>query len=193
MNKMHNTHEINTNDYFSDDENDEEMGNDSGDEEMDNVDAEDQEDDDEDDDMDEVDVMDDETRRIVYQSLCKKMNQSESTNINKKDHVYENPTKLNKSIKSIKPIKPKTVFSLKEFIQKVEIDEKYKQSKQPKKFVSKRAHVKKQELGVREKPTYKRTFNPRLPPYNFVHGNKEIVQQVNLSNEQDFPSLNRKS
>ena len=56
----------------------------------------------------------------------------------------------------------------------------------PKKFTSKRADEKRKQLGIDEKPQY-RKFNARKQPYNFV--NKQKTQQVAPMNNSEFPSL----
>lgn len=79
----------------------------------------------------------------------------------------------------------KNVFSLSEFTKK--IDEEVKLS-QPKKFTSKRADMKRKELGL-DNEIVKRTFNARKPPYNFVNRTNNINIEVNISNPDEFPSL----
>jgi hypothetical protein len=79
----------------------------------------------------------------------------------------------------------KNVFSLGEFTKK--IDEEVKLS-QPKKFISKRADTKRKELGL-DNEIIKRTFNARKPPYNFIARVNNINNDINISNNMDFPSL----
>jgi hypothetical protein len=81
--------------------------------------------------------------------------------------------------------KNKNILSLGEFTKK--IDEEVKIS-QPKKFVSKRADVKRKELGL-DIEVIKRTFNARKPPYNFINRPNNINIEVNINNNKEFPSL----
>ena len=142
------------------------------------------------------DSMDEETRRLVFQSVSKNMNwdlncisKKETTNKQKKITDKQKKVTTNNQPATDKQKKTKNVLSLIEFVQKIDADEKAKQAKQPKKFVSKRVEDKRKQLGVSKEIKPKRSFNPRLPPYNFVHGKKELVPTVNFSNELDFPSL----
>jgi hypothetical protein len=60
-------------------------------------------------------------------------------------------------------------------------------SKQPKKFVSKRAEDKKKSLGFdNSKP--KRHFNPRFPPFTTL-SKKPDVKEINTNNINEFPTL----
>lgn len=128
------------------------------------------------------DSLDEETRRIIYQSISKNMNWENLTLEVKKEPVKK---KLASTDKTEKAKKTKNVLSLSEFIRKIDSEEK---AKQPKKFVSKRVEEKRKQFGVSEDTKPRRSFNPRMPPYNFVHGKKEESQSVNF-NELDFPSL----
>jgi hypothetical protein len=119
-----------------------------------------------DDDDDESDYsIDEETRRIIYQSINKNINSN---------------NKLNKQKKN------KNIISLNDFVQKVNAE---KTAKQPKKFISKRADEKKILPDINDIQIIKKSFNPRLPPYNFVHGIKDIYYYENIVNDQNFPSL----
>lgn len=158
MNKKNN---FNNNDYFSDDEVEEQVTN---------YDIED--------DNESDNEVDEETRRIINETINKKTQWEEITHVTKQKSNNKKQPVSNKA---------KSVFSLGEFVQKVEIDEK---AKQPKKFMSKRVEEKRKQTGpiIEVKP--KRSFNPRLPPYNFVY-NKTVTQQlIDFSNTTDFPSLN---
>jgi hypothetical protein len=161
---MDKNNKVNTN-YFSDEDNDEN-------------------DEDNNEDVDSDDSMDIETRQIVYESI----NRNRNINYNEVTYKTNQEIEVEKKVLSStnKPIKNKNIFSLNEFIQKVNIDEK---AKEPKKFVSKRMEEKKKQFGINKEIKPKRSFNPRIPPYNFVHGKKEIQQFINFSNDQEFPSL----
>ena len=80
----------------------------------------------------------------------------------------------------------KSSLSLSEFTKKV--DEDIKNAK-PKKFISKRADEKRKELGLDDEIVSKRSFNPRKIPYNFVDRIKNSMNEINISNTMEFPSL----
>ncbi len=128
------------------------------------------------------DEMDEETRRIVFAAASKNsimdFFNSESKQTNKKENK---PSEVKENKKQ-----GKKVMSLDQFNKKVEAEEK---AKKPVKFVSKRAVDKKKQLGLGEDNQVKRSFNPRLPPYNFVHKKINSQLDVNLNNKDDFPSL----
>lgn len=149
------------NDYFSDDEKNNDEQNDGFE-----------------DDYESDGSIDEETRRIIYQATMK--------NINNLDTIYKEIEKG--TVKEVKPIitkeKDKNSLSLSEFSKKVEDEI---NSKKPKKFVSKRVEDKKKSLGVEEN-VYKRQFNPRLPPYNFVNRKVE-TKQVNINDIKEFPQI----
>jgi hypothetical protein len=50
----------------------------------------------------------------------------------------------------------------------------------PKKFISKRADIKRKELGIEEEKEPKRSFNPRKPPYNFVFNKTYNMNDVDV-------------
>lgn len=75
--------------------------------------------------------------------------------------------------------KPSKTMSLSQLNSKLE-------ESAPKKFTSKRADEKRKQLGIDEKPQY-RKFNARKQPYNFV--NKPKINQVVALNNTEFPSL----
>jgi hypothetical protein len=109
---------------------------------------------------------------------------------NNKSILCDFTTKIDKKIspkvpKVTKVNKNKNVLSLSDFTKK--IDEEVKLS-QPKKFTSKRADIKRKELGL-DNEIIKRTFNARKPPYNFVNRTNNINIEVNISNTDDFPCL----
>jgi hypothetical protein len=112
-------------------------------------------------DLSSVESIDEETKNIFYKA---------NYNNTYYDDVIEEP-----KIKQSKPKKNNASLSLQDFTKKVIIET-------PKKFVSKRVANKKPEI------IKKRCFNPRLPPYNFVHKQKQ-AQQLNLNDNSDFPSL----
>jgi hypothetical protein len=80
----------------------------------------------------------------------------------------------------------KTSLSLSEFTKKIDDDIK---NTKPKKFISKRADEKRKELGIDDEIVSKRSFNPRKIPYNFVDRIKYNMNEINISNTMDFPSL----
>lgn len=75
--------------------------------------------------------------------------------------------------------KPSNVMSLSQLNSKMD-------EAAPKKFSSKRADEKRKQLGIDEKPQY-RKFNARKEPYNFV--NKIKPRQVVSLDTTEFPSL----
>jgi hypothetical protein len=159
---MNNNKKFNTDNYFSDDE----VNQDNQIDECEESD----------------DSLDEETRRIIYQSISRNMNWDDLTYNVKKEPVKK------KQSSTDKPMKTKNVLSLGQFVQKIDIEEK---TKQPKKFVSKRVEEKRKQFGVSEDTKPKRSFNPRMPPYNFVHGKKEPEKPINFSNNLDFPSFGK--
>ena len=120
--------------------------------------------------------MDEETRRIIYQSLQ-----------NKKDDTINSFYCQEKNV----PIKQKKVrerkikntgLSLLDFEKKIE-------ENKPKKWKSKRSQEKKTELGiVNNTKVRKRQFNPRLPPPTFETFKKKETDEP-LDMETAFPSL----
>jgi len=80
----------------------------------------------------------------------------------------------------------KSTLSLSEFKKKIDDDIK---NNKPKKFISKRADDKRKELGIDIEPVLKRTFNPRKEPYNFVYRMKNTINDININNTKEFPSL----
>jgi len=75
--------------------------------------------------------------------------------------------------------KPSSVMTLSQLNSKID-------EAMPKKFTSKRADEKRKQLGIDEKPQY-RKFNARKEPYNFV--NKSKTKQVVSLDKTEFPSL----
>ena len=127
--------------------------------------------------IEEEEELDEETKRILWEANLRRLNNKES------DFVFIDDTKKLKQKKSNDKKNKKNVLSLEEFSKKVEEDEKLKQ---PKKFVSKRVEEKKK---VNEENTIKRTFNARLPPYNWVYQTKKEQVNININDEHEFPSL----
>jgi hypothetical protein len=119
---------------------------------------------DEGDDLSSVESIDEETKNIFYRA-----------NYN---NTYE--LEEDKPIKNIKLSQPstkqnKSALSLQDFVKKIEFET-------PKKFISKRVSDKK-PVTIK-----KRSFNPRLPPYNLVN-QKNLNLQININNINDFPTL----
>lgn len=81
--------------------------------------------------------------------------------------------------------KSKNSLSLVDFNNK--IDEEIQKSK-PKKFVSKRVEEKKEKIEVID-TVYKRSFEPRLPPFNFVNKNHNNHTKININDTDLFPCL----
>jgi hypothetical protein len=126
--------------------------------------------------QDSDDNMDDETRQAIFRAIIG----------NEEKEINYNETS-NKPIKKNKQKKLTNTLSLEEFSKKMEKEEK---ANQPKKFVSKRAEEKRKQLGlVEETLKSKRSFNPRLPPYNFIHKKNISNDPVDINNSNDFPSL----
>jgi len=107
-------------------------------------------------------------------------------NRNSDKKIESKTNKINKSNKSNKTNKTKIIYSLNEFVEKFEPKE---TANQPKKFISKRVNEKKKQSDIYNETKIKRQFNPRIPPYNFVHVKKETKQIINIFNEHEFPSL----
>lgn len=119
------------------------------------------------------DGFDEHTRQIIFQAISSNDQEYNFNNIQSK------PTK-NKTKKT------KGSMSLEQFNKKIEEE---RIANQPKKFTSKRVEEKKKTSGFVSNDKPKRNFNPRLPPYNFVHKKQETNKSVNISNINDFPSL----
>lgn len=81
--------------------------------------------------------------------------------------------------------KSKNSLSLVDFNNK--IDEVIQKNK-PKKFVSKRVEEKKEKVEVID-TVYKRSFEPRLPPFNFVNKNHNNHTKININDTDLFPCL----
>ena len=122
--------------------------------------------------------MDEETRRIIYQSLLNKKDDAVSS-----FYAPNNVPVVKK--KKVKERKQKNVgLSLVDFEKKLE-------EKKPKKWTSKRFQNKKSELGITVTKTVKRRqFNPRLPPPTCeTFKKKEDDDYEPLNMETSFPSL----
>lgn len=121
--------------------------------------------------------MDEETRNIIFNKV---------SNINYDLIQYPTTVKTKNKDKSKSKGKDKHI-SLIDFNKKIEEDAK---SKITKKFTSKRVNDKKKSLGITEELP-KRSFNPRLPPYNFVHNvhDRKLEENVNINNTEEFPTL----
>jgi hypothetical protein len=120
--------------------------------------------------------MDEETRNIIFNKI---------SNIN---YEMNQESPINESKKKIKNKEKNTKqLSLIDFNKKIADESKNKQTK---KFISKRVNDKKKVLGIVEELP-KRTFNPRLPPYNFVHNinDRKVEENININNNEAFPTL----
>jgi len=116
--------------------------------------------------------LDEETKRILWEANLKRLN-----NDSLLDFTDETKKSKSKSKKSSDNKNKKVILSLEELNKKIE----------PKKFVSKRVEEKKKINN--EENLIKRTFNARLPPYNWVHQPKKEEVAININDEQEFPSL----
>ncbi len=114
--------------------------------------------------------IDEETKRILWEANLKRLNNDSVLD-------FSDDTKKSKSKKSGDKKNKKVILSLEDLNKKIE----------PKKFVSKRVEEKK-KINNKEN-SIKRTFNARLPPYNWVHQPKKEQVAVNINDEQEFPSL----
>jgi len=114
--------------------------------------------------------LDEETKRIIWEANLKRLNNDSMLD-------FSDGTKKSKSKKSSDKKNKKVVLSLEDLNKKIE----------PKKFVSKRVEEKK-KINNEEK-LIKRTFNARLPPYNWVYQPKKEQVTVNINDEHEFPSL----
>jgi hypothetical protein len=114
-------------------------------------------------DLSSVESIDEDIKNYFYKAT---VNDNYYDKVNKEIDVKTNNNKQKKNNGGL---------SLQEFTKKIITET-------PKKFVSKRVASKKPEI------IKKRSFNPRLPPYNSVHKQKKI-QQLNLNDNSDFPSL----
>jgi hypothetical protein len=115
--------------------------------------------------------LDEETKRILWEANLKRLNNDSLLD-------FTDDTKKSKSKKSGDKKNKKVILSLEELNKKIE---------QPKKFVSKRVEEKKKVNN--EENLVRRTFNARLPPFNWVHQTKKEQVTVNINDEQEFPSL----
>lgn len=127
------------------------------------------------------DEFDDYNRQLIYEASMRNFERIDNESKQVKDELK----------KKIKPIKNKSknsgqILSLDEFAKKVDTEI---ETKKPKKFVSKRVEDKKKQYMPDTKIVHKRHFNPRYPPYNFVHHSKQPQNTINLNSNEDFPSL----
>ena len=121
--------------------------------------------------------MDEETRKIIYDSLLNKPKNN--------DYSYFSSEKVPSKKKRVrKPRNQKKVgLTLESFQEKIESDK-------PKKWKSKRSQDKKNELGITEKKVImKRQFNPRLPPPTYKTFKKKDEEEELVNSEEAFPSL----
>jgi len=128
--------------------------------------------------IEENDDMDPELLKAIYEAQMKKIDAHDFLISNKKP---ESKLKI-----KICKTKPKNILSLSDFTKKVE--EEVKKSV-PKKFISKRADDRRKEMGLNEEPEAKRSFNPRKPPYNFVFNKNYDITELDITNNEEFPSL----
>lgn len=108
-------------------------------------------------------------------ALLEKVN--EEDNKTQKLKIERNEIVIDKKNKN-----KKNVLTLINFTKKINDEE---ENKKPKKFVSKRTDDKKKNENI---IINKRVFNPRKPPYNFIHKNNN--KTININDINEFPSLN---
>ena len=117
------------------------------------------------------DELDEETRELMFNKQLKNIDDV----YNIKERIIN--TDLQKKNNNVSNKK----LSLSDFNKQVTKQE-------PTRFISKRVHDKKKELGLINEPT--RQFNPRLQPYNLVHRKREFnTTSLDLNNHNLFPSL----
>lgn len=153
----------NTNNYFSEDEHNNDIDENENNEESSD------------------DSMDEETRQIIFKSAQRDIDWSKlNVSAKNKQPLIKKHTRV-KSIKTT---------SLIDFVKKVDNDEK---EKKPKKFTSKRLEDKKKVDGIinNDISIKTRTFNPRLPPYNFINKKQtnDKLKTIDFKNDELFPSL----
>ena len=133
------------------------------------------------------DEMDDYTRKLIYEASARNLERMELELKNFEKGLKKSKQKQEQKQEQKQPSKKQNqVFSLGDFNKKVDAE---MEAKKPKKFVSKRVEEKKKQSGVEETNVQKRHFNPRFPPYNFVHQKSKQNNNVNLNSKDDFPSL----
>jgi len=120
-----------------------------------------------------------ELERQLEEEACQELYNSIINKTSKIDLDSLTMKKKPMSTTKISRHKPSRVMSLSQLNSKID-------ESAPKKFTSKRADEKRKQLGIDEKPQY-RKFNARKQPYNFV--NKPKKNQVVSLNNTDFPSL----
>jgi hypothetical protein len=123
------------------------------------------------------DSLTDETRQLIYDAL-------ENKSYNDNDNNLFCIDKKNKKVYKQKNNRVKTSMTLKEFAQKIAANETVNKPK----FISKRVKEKK-DLGIIKQNIPKRTFNPRLPPYNHIYKVNKNTDLINFNNNKDFPVL----
>ena len=91
------------------------------------------------------------------------------------------------NIKNIKNKKKKDTYNLNEFVNKFTKTEEIKKIK---KFISKRVADKKEINNTNTNTNIQRNFSPRLPPYNLVKKEKNIINNnIDINDVASFPSL----
>ena len=99
-----------------------------------------------------------------------------------------NNVQIKKKKKPKKKIQVNDKLPIKEFNQKIE---KEVEDKKPKKWTSKRSNDKRKavfkEKGIKEDPTPKRTFNPKLPPPTQDTFRIKKEEKVDFQDELNFP------
>ena len=169
MNNSKNMNRYLEEDYFSDDNKDQNNDHNEENEELIEEFEEDEEE------------MDPETRRILWEATMRTSCNYDFSSSARDTNKTKKKDKSNK-----KQNKKTTSLSLEEFNKKIDEESK---AKQPKKFTSKRVEEKKKITGNTEDRFVKRSFNARLPPYNWTHKSREETFQIDINNKNDFPSL----
>jgi len=152
------------------------------------------------------DELDEETRMQIYRASQKQLDDIDFDKLDKNlKKKSKNQTNENNQQKKSKVRSQKEILSLGDYSKKVNAEI---LALKPKKFVSKRVEDKKKlnqpnqpnqsnqpnqpnQLNQSNETNKKnpRHFNPRMPPYNFVHSQTIKNAQPKLDNEIDFPSL----
>lgn len=128
------------------------------------------------------DEIDEETRRIIYNSCIKKTNSSDYTVPLVKIFQKE-------KIKKEKKVNTKKGINLQDFIKQ---QEKMKEENTPVKWKSNRFNNKKKELGILTDKVQTRKFNPRLPIPTNMTFKKVYNQKLEITNN-TFPELSSNS
>lgn len=127
------------------------------------------------------DEIDEETRRIIYNSCMRKTNISDKIDIPIVKKVFQKEKEFQKE----KKINTKKGINFQDFIKE---QEKLKKENTPAKWKSSRFNNKKKELGILTEQIITRKFNPRLPiPTNMTF--KKVYNYKPEITKDTFPEL----